>query len=136
MIRPPPYKAGAASGVTNAYCTVMGVVPTVLENAGLKHPGTHYKGREIARLRGKSWVPLLDAVSSRAPSTGDEYLLIHGEQYITGFEIGGSGALRGIGKLSLSPLPGVPRNGSSSTSRRIPARQGIIETLSPANSTR
>ncbi|PKS12422.1 hypothetical protein jhhlp_000628 [Lomentospora prolificans] len=84
VIRPPPRKADAASAVTNAYCTVMGVVPTVLENAALKHPGTHYKGREIARLCGKSWVPLLDAVSSRAPSSGDEYFLIHGEEYITG----------------------------------------------------
>ena len=33
----------------DAFCTVMDLVPTMLDMAGVKHPGTEYKGRPIAR---------------------------------------------------------------------------------------
>ncbi|KAF4470504.1 Alkaline phosphatase [Fusarium albosuccineum] len=110
VIRPPPNRADTASAVTNAYCTVMDIVPTFLELAGLKHPGTSYKGREIAPVRGKSWQPFLSALASKAPNATDEDFLIHGEEYVTGFEISGSGALRkGHYKLVFVPAPRGPQ---------------------------
>ncbi|RTE84048.1 hypothetical protein BHE90_001438 [Fusarium euwallaceae] len=110
VIRPPPKRLDTASAVTNAYCTVMDIVPTFLELAGLKHPGTSYKGREIAPLRGKSWQHFISALESKAPSSTDEDFMIHGEEYVTGFEISGSGALRkGHYKLVFVPAPRGPQ---------------------------
>ncbi|KAI8651176.1 Sulfatase domain-containing protein [Fusarium keratoplasticum] len=110
VIRPPPKRSDTASAVTNAYCTVMDIVPTFLELAGLKHPGTSYKGREIAPLRGKSWQHFISALESKAPSSTDEDFMIHGEEYVTGFEISGSGALRkGHYKLVFVPAPRGPQ---------------------------
>ncbi|KAL2672210.1 hypothetical protein Neosp_012911 [[Neocosmospora] mangrovei] len=110
VIRPPPKRSETASAVTNAYCTVMDIVPTFLDLAGLKHPGTSYKGREIAPLRGKSWQHFISALESKAPSSTDEDFMIHGEEYVTGFEISGSGALRkGHYKLVFVPAPRGPQ---------------------------
>ncbi|EEU36209.1 uncharacterized protein NECHADRAFT_97519 [Fusarium vanettenii 77-13-4] len=110
VIRPPPKRSDTASAVTNAYCTVMDIVPTFLELAGLNHPGMSYKGREIAPLRGKSWQHFISALESKAPSSTDEDFMIHGEEYVTGFEISGSGALRkGHYKLVFVPAPRGPQ---------------------------
>ncbi|KAJ4351413.1 uncharacterized protein N0V89_006755 [Didymosphaeria variabile] len=86
--------------INNAFCTVMDIVPTVLELAQLKHPGTSYKGRQIAPLRGRSWVDFL--------STKRED--IHDPDYATGYEIAGSGALRrGDWKITFVPAPKGPQ---------------------------
>ena len=39
--------------------TVMDIAPTVLELAGTAHPGTAYRGREVAPMRGRSLVAYL-----------------------------------------------------------------------------
>jgi arylsulfatase len=42
--------------ITHEFCTVMDILPIILELAGVKHPGTSFQGREIVLPRGKSWV--------------------------------------------------------------------------------
>lgn len=115
LVMKPP--RGSAAGhdarITKAYCTVMDIVPTFLEMAGLKHPGTKYKNRQIASLRGKSWQPFLRSLASvngDFTRCTDEEFDIHDDTYVTGFEIAGSGALRqGHWKLVFVPAPRGPQ---------------------------
>lgn len=96
--------------VTDAFCTVMDLVPTFLSLAGLEHPGTRYKGREIAPLRGCSWVPFLKAAISGSELANGHALQIHDASYAVGFEIAGSGALRqGDWKITFVPSPRGPQ---------------------------
>lgn len=137
VIRPPPSMTTkalttGAGAVTNAYCTVMDIVPTFLELAGLKHPGTTYKGREIAPLRGKSWKPFLNAVSSEDP-TAIAHARIHGEDYVTGFEIGGSGALRkGDWKVVFVPAPKGPQEWELFNVKEDPGETKNLREVEPA----
>lgn len=109
VVRPPPGSGASAPAVTSAYCTVMDIVPTFLELAGLQHPGKTYKGREIAQLRGRSWKPFLSKLADKAAEKTEENWSIHGKDYVTGFEIGGSGAIRkGDFKLVFVPAPRGP----------------------------
>ena len=45
--------------IGTAFSTVMDIAPTVLELAGVAHPGTEYRGREVAPMRGRSLLPYL-----------------------------------------------------------------------------
>ncbi|KAH7165274.1 alkaline-phosphatase-like protein, partial [Dactylonectria macrodidyma] len=97
--------------ITDAFCTVMDIVPTFLEMAGLSHPKT-YQGRIIAPLRGRSWTKFLALINSTDPSVinGKEKPDIHGPDYVMGFEIAGSGALRrGDWKITFVPAPKGPQ---------------------------
>ncbi|OJJ42558.1 hypothetical protein ASPZODRAFT_137186 [Penicilliopsis zonata CBS 506.65] len=120
----PPTKASAdgnirdrypqESTVSEAFCTVMDIVPTILEFARLQHPGTTYKGRTVASLRGKSWKKFLSDVITFSPSTSDSVsnpsCQIHDDDYVTGFEISGSGAVRkGRWKITFVPAPRGPQ---------------------------
>jgi arylsulfatase len=70
--------------VTHEFCTVMDILPTILELAGVTHPGTTFQGREVLLPRGKSWVSHL---RSNQP--------IHDEhQDFTGWELFGQRAIR------------------------------------------
>ncbi|KAJ4155010.1 hypothetical protein LMH87_000276 [Akanthomyces muscarius] len=113
VVKPPKGTATSTARITKAYCTVMDIVPTFLEMAGLRHPGTHYKGREIAKLRGKSWQPYLQSIQmaeGEKRRCTDEEFDIHDDTYVTGFEIAGSGALRqGHWKLVFVPAPRGPQ---------------------------
>lgn len=107
IVRPPTSAAAprtpASGTITDAFCTVMDIVPTVLDLAGLSHPST-YEGREIAPLRGRSWADFLARVTSGKGTTA-----IHGPDYVVGFEIAGSGALRrGDWKITFVPEPRGP----------------------------
>jgi arylsulfatase len=62
----------------------MDIAPTVLELAGVTHPGTQYRGREIAPIRGRSLLPYL---SGDAES-------VHDEATATGWELFGRRAIR------------------------------------------
>lgn len=96
--------------VTHAFCTVMDLVPTILSLAGLKHPGTQYKDREIAPLRGCSWVPFLEGVMSGSELISGHVSQIHDTNYSVGFEIAGSAALRqGDWKITFVPSPRGPQ---------------------------
>lgn len=111
VVKPPASMANANSGleggiVTDAFCTVMDIVPTVLDLAGLQHPGKEYKGRPIAALRGRSWRPFLRALAA----SSDPKMPIHRADYVVGFEIAGSGALRrGDWKITFVPAPKGPQ---------------------------
>ncbi|KAH8812766.1 alkaline-phosphatase-like protein [Xylogone sp. PMI_703] len=111
VVKPPSSivsQADAPRGiVTDAFCTVMDIVPTVLDLAGIQHPGTEYKGRQIASLRGRSWKEFLIALQA---GRGDRKTPIHQSDYVAGFEIAGSGALRrGEWKITFVPAPKGPQ---------------------------
>lgn len=92
--------------VTDAFCTVQDIMPTLLELAGVTHPGSSYHGREIHPMRGKSWLPYLTSHQTLR----EEPFAIHGPSQATGFECAGSGALRrGRYKITYVPLPHGPQ---------------------------
>jgi arylsulfatase A-like enzyme len=70
--------------IGTAFSTVMDIAPTVLELAGVAHPGTEYRGREVAPIRGRSLLPYL---SGDAES-------VHDEATATGWELFGRRAIR------------------------------------------
>ncbi|CAZ82903.1 unnamed protein product [Tuber melanosporum] len=85
--------------ISHEFCTVMDLVPTILDLAGVGHPGTSYNGKPIAPLRGKSMVAYL---SSRER--------IHSRDDVSGWEIAGSGAIRkGKYKITYVPAPKGPQ---------------------------
>lgn len=98
----------AAGKITDSFCTVMDVVPTILELAGVSHPGTSYKGRKVESLRGCSWVPQLREVAGSHQEAGS--IRFCGDDEVFGFEVAGSGALRkGKWKITLVPRPKGPQ---------------------------
>ncbi|KAI0152687.1 alkaline-phosphatase-like protein [Xylariaceae sp. FL1272] len=107
VVRPPLSSNGNSSNgglITHTFCTVMDIVPTVLEMAKLQHPGASYKGRTIAPLRGRSWTQFLTSV------LGGEESEIHPPDYAVGFECNGSGAMRrGEWKITFVPEPKGPQ---------------------------
>ncbi|OTA68011.1 arylsulfatase [Hypoxylon sp. EC38] len=71
---------------TNAFTTVMDLVPTILDLAGASHPyPNQFRGREIVPVRGKSWVSHL---------SGQTKEVHDGETAITGWELFGLRAIR------------------------------------------
>lgn len=86
-------------GVGDAFATVMDVVPTVLELAGVEHPGTHWRGREIAAVKGRSLLPYLR----------NEADAVHDATHVTGWELFGRRAVRqGDWKAVFIPAPVGP----------------------------
>ncbi|EKG13805.1 Sulfatase [Macrophomina phaseolina MS6] len=75
------------TGIDHSFATVMDIAPTVLDLAGVTHPGTNWKGREIKPVRGKSWVPYLTRSSAAAAS-------IHEQGFVQGWELFGRMAIR------------------------------------------
>ena len=72
------------SGVINAgFTSVMDITPTLLELAGLAHPGDNYRGRDVYTPDGTSLLPMLDGKSAS----------VHGGTEATGFELFGHRAL-------------------------------------------
>lgn len=70
--------------ITHEFCTVMDILPTILELAGVRHPGTSFQGREVVLPRGKSWI---SHFRSHQP--------IHDEnEDFTGWELFGQRAIR------------------------------------------
>jgi arylsulfatase len=58
--------------------TVMDILPTFLELAGTEHPGTQYRGRNVAPVRGRSLVSMLSGDAAAAdPGTIGWELLRH-----------------------------------------------------------
>lgn len=68
----------------------MDILPTVLDLAGVSHPGTSFRGRQVVAPRGKSWVPHLSSPDYSAPES-----TVHGEEaHIHGWELFGQRAIR------------------------------------------
>jgi hypothetical protein len=76
----------------------------------LEHPGTPYKGWEIAALRGRSWLEFLSTIISADAGFPEANPRIHDDNYAVGFEIAGSGAMhRGNWKITFVPAPQGPQ---------------------------
>lgn len=102
ILRYPPFVTkGKVGGIEHSFSTVMDVTPTLLELAGARHPGTLYKGRKVAAVRGKSWVPYF--------SSSGQAETIHEEDSVHGWELFGRLAVRkGIWKATFIPAPYGP----------------------------
>lgn len=83
LVRYPPF--GNPGSITNSFATVMDILPTMLDLAGVSHPGKRFRGRDVVLPRGSTWVPHL---SGQTPSFHDE------EKEITGWELFGLRAIR------------------------------------------
>lgn len=83
IIRFPGF-ARQQGAIDGAFATVMDLAPTLLEMAGLEHPGTRYRGRTVEPLRGRSMLPYLRGRAAR----------VHGEDEAVGWELFGQRALR------------------------------------------
>lgn len=85
---PPLHKANpdlAGGTITNSFATVMDILPTILDLAGVVHPGTQFRGREVVKPRGSSWTAHL---SGKQKGFHDE------EKQITGWGLFGERAIR------------------------------------------
>ncbi|KAJ5473046.1 hypothetical protein N7530_007047 [Penicillium desertorum] len=81
----PPLTAHRHPGsIDHSFATVMDIAPTILEVAGVEHPGTTYRGRTVAPIRGKSWV---DYLTGRTDS-------IHSDDAAMAWELFGRQAIR------------------------------------------
>lgn len=106
VVKPAIQNLNVCGKITNRFCTVMDVVPTLLELAGAIHPGTEYKGRRVEKLRGKSWVTYLQGIQKLNEPNA---VAIHDDEQETGFEVCGSGGLRkGRYKITFVPKPRGP----------------------------
>lgn len=102
IVRYPPLlkKTGV---ITDTFTTVMDILPTFLELAGIQHPAPTFRGREVAPLRGKSWVNLLREPDSK------ECRIYDSENDIVGWEQLGIAAVRvGDWKALFLPPPRGP----------------------------
>lgn len=83
VIRYPPFSSSGS--ITNSFCTVMDIMPTILDLAGVPHPGKRFRGRDVVTPRGAPWTLHLNGQS---PGFHDE------EKEITGWELFGLRAIR------------------------------------------
>ncbi len=72
-----------AGEISNVFSTVMDITPTLLELAGIQHPGTSYRGRDIVEPHGRSMHAFLQGAED-----------IHPEGTTTGWELFGRRAIR------------------------------------------
>ena len=85
--------------ISHMFTTVMDLAPTILELAGVTHPGTQYRGREIHAMKGLSLLPYLDAQSE----------IVHSDSEAIGWELFGRRAIRqGHWKAVYIPKPAGP----------------------------
>ena len=96
------YPALARQGaVDRGFVTVMDVMPTLLDLAGTRHPGTTYRGRAVEPMQGVSMLPFLRGERDR----------VHGPEDAVGWELFGQRAVRqGDWKIAWVSKP----NGSGS----------------------
>ncbi len=96
ILRYPKLTSSQQADVKDAFVTVMDILPTVLEFAGVKHPGKSFHGREVAIPRGQSWLPYLIKEQNH----------VHDSETVTGWELFGQQAVRkGDYKALFIPKP-------------------------------
>lgn len=85
--------------ISHEFLTVMDLLPTLLDQLDIEHPGLYYKGRDLAPLRGQTFLPYLQKQRD----------FIHVEDHVTGWELFGQRALRkGDWKALFIPAPNGP----------------------------
>jgi arylsulfatase A-like enzyme len=62
----------------------MDVPAATLDFVGVKHPGTKFRGREVAPMKGVSWVQYMKGQKT----------FVHDEDHVTGWELFGRCAVR------------------------------------------
>lgn len=91
LIRYPPFQ-NPSLAITHSFSTVMDIMPTILDLAGVSHPGTRFRGRDVALPRGKSWTHHLQTLSTQCSLEENS---IHGEDtHVHGWELFGQRAIR------------------------------------------
>ncbi|BGO89497.1 hypothetical protein NBRC10512_003957 [Rhodotorula toruloides] len=81
LLRYPNFRNGE---ISHEFCTIMDVLPTILEMADIPHPAPEYRGRKVLQPRGRSWVKYL---TNKA-----EY--VHDDNAVHGWELFGQSAIR------------------------------------------
>lgn len=95
LVRYPPLTA--QGGMTHAFTTVMDILPTVLELATVPPVGDTFCGRQVAPVRGKSWVRHLSQLEDAVHDDNETF---------TGWELFGARAIRrGAWKAVWQPEP-------------------------------
>ncbi|BGO97608.1 hypothetical protein NBRC10513v2_001602 [Rhodotorula toruloides] len=81
LLRYPNFRNGE---ISHEFCTIMDILPTILEMADIPHPAPEYRGRKVLQPRGRSWVKYL---TNKA-----EY--VHDDNAVHGWELFGQSAIR------------------------------------------
>ena len=91
-------RAMQAAAMNDSVITVKDIMPTLLELAGIEHPGAGlFQGREVLAMQGRSVVPVL---------TGEHASIREPDDYI-GWELFGKQAIR-QGDWKIINLPSIP----------------------------
>lgn len=69
--------------ISHAFTSVADITPTLLDIAGIPHPGTTWQGRPVEAPAGKSWLPWLEGAQEP-----------HGSDTVSGWELFGRKAVR------------------------------------------
>lgn len=82
--------------VKHEFTTVMDILPTILDIAGIAHPGEEFRDRKVAKVRGASWLEYLKGEKS----------FVHSDDTVTGWELFAQQAIRkGKYKALFIPKP-------------------------------
>ena len=85
--------------ISETFATAMDIAPTLLDLAGVAHPGTRWRDRDVVEMRGRSLVPYLRGAAEA----------VHSAAVATGWELFGRCAIRrGDWKALLLPPPDGP----------------------------
>ncbi|CAL5867002.1 uncharacterized protein PFLUO_LOCUS1214 [Penicillium psychrofluorescens] len=93
VVHYPKFSRERQNGTTiRAFSSVMDLTPTMLDLAGITHPAANgkpaqFRGREVAPMRGSSWVPFMMGDGLNSPDA------IHGDTAM-GWELFGRAAVR------------------------------------------
>lgn len=99
FILKPSMDVSYRQSICHEFCTVMDVMPTMLEQAGIAKPVGMFGGRKVEKIMGTSWVPFLTKEAATP----------HPEDYVAGWELFGQAALRkGPWKLNFVNKPFGP----------------------------
>ena len=90
------YPKGIGKGLRNdSMSHVMDVMPTLMELAGVNHPGTSFRGREVVSMKGKSMLAMLRGETGQT----------HADDHVFGWELFTKRALRkGDWKIVYEPF--------------------------------
>ena len=69
--------------VNDSFASIMDLAPTFLDSAGIEHPGTRYRGRDVHPIKGESMLTNLYGLSRT----------IHSDEYVMGWELFGNRAI-------------------------------------------
>lgn len=117
-----PPLAAIQGTIDHSFSTVMDIMPTLLDLAGIPHPGAIYKGREIVPMRGKSWVQYLQGQKKQ----------IHDDDFVMGWELYGRQAIRqGDYKAVYIPKPYGPEKWQLYNLKHDPGETNDLGELMP-----